>query len=310
MNIEQMAKFSAILIKSAKTLGNLAILAIVALTVYFIFIQSWHQRWGTTDDELHRKLPGDDLLPEPIYHCTHAITINAPVEEIWKWLLQIGQDRGGFYSYNWIENLFGFDIHNVYQIKPEWQHLEEGDTVWLTSSAQMRVAAVKSNRELVFDMPMATRAAWAFILTPHSSKTTRLIIRIRIKAERVPWLPFLIFDQGHFIMERKMMFTIKELAESPGRISTSFYLRELLWFISIIIAGIGILGLLFSKKFPWTLLSAAIGTILWVLLLFRGYPSPVYGALLVIGISGVLLRVYWPLRRSEVHNLLQDNNPK
>lgn len=295
-----MAKFSKIFCQVAKIVGSLLILVLVALAVYLIFIQPWHQRWGTTDDELRRTLPGDDLVPEPIYYCTHAITINAPVEEVWKWLVQIGQDRGGFYSYNWIENLFGFDIHNVYQIRSEWQKLEAGDTVMLTRSSRMRVAVVEPNRAIVY-VSMGNQTAWAFTLSPLDAQTTRLIIRIRIKAERVPWLFYLFFDQGHFIMERKMMFTIKKCAERTQGITTGNRSDEIIWFISIIIAGLGILILLFSRRWPWTLLIASLGTISLILVFFNGYPSSLCGYILAISIAGAFIWLFWPQKQSQTN---------
>jgi len=296
------SKFLLILKRVAKVIGNLAILAIVAGVVYLIFIQSWHLRWGASDDEVHQLLPGDDLVPESNYQCTRAITILAPAEEIWPWLVQIGQDRGGFYSYNWIENLFGLDIHNVYQIVPEWQHLEVGDMVRLSPSYPMEVVAMEKARAIVYKFPPTGRikqTTWAFVLNPLNSQMTRLIVRMRLNTVGAPITTLILFDPGHFIMERKMMLGIKEVVEVSRGIAAGHHFSEWVWFLCLIIAALSILGLLFSRRWPWTLVAASVGVSLWVLVLFRGYPSPVYGAFLAIGLLWALLWAYWPTQPSQ-----------
>lgn len=299
-----MTKTTSILKNVAKILGSLIILIIVAAVVYVIFIQPWQVRWGTTNDEAERVLPGDDIVPQPDYQCTRAITIQVPAAEVWPWLLQIGQDRGGFYSYNWIENLFGLDIHNVYHIVPEWQHLEVGDKVNLSLYYKMTVSIIEPSQSLVYNMPsdeFMTQATWAFILYPLDSKTTRLIIRMRIDISVLSKTSLLLFDPGHFIMERKMMYGIKECAERTQGITTGHRISETIWFISIIIAGLGILILLFSRRWPWTLLIASLGTISLILVFFNAYPSSLCGCLLAISITGALIWSFWPQKQSQTN---------
>ena len=89
----------------------------------------WYNRWGATDEELTRPMPGDDLVKAPKLGYTRAITIEAPPEQVWPWLAQIGQGRGGFYSFDGLENLIGCDIHSTDQILPDHQHLAAGDVV-------------------------------------------------------------------------------------------------------------------------------------------------------------------------------------
>jgi hypothetical protein len=119
--------------------------------VYAIFIRPWHLRWGATNEELSKPLPGDELVPEPAIESTRAITVNAPVEEVWPWLAQIGQDRGGFYSYEWLENLAGCQMRNADRIHPEWQHRELGETVFLHPAYGMRVASFEPGRAIVLE---------------------------------------------------------------------------------------------------------------------------------------------------------------
>ncbi len=90
----------------------------------------WQRNWGATEEEVATALPGDALTPPPVDQCTRAITIAVPPEAVWPWLVQMGADRGGFYSYAWMENLFGLQIHNADRIHDEWQQLAEGDALW------------------------------------------------------------------------------------------------------------------------------------------------------------------------------------
>lgn len=110
----------------ARLLRPLAILGATLPWAYAFFIRPWHLRWGATDEELGKPLPGDELVPHPGIESTRAITVNAPVEQVWSWLAQIGQDRGGFYSYEWLENLAGCRMRNADRVHPEWQHREVG----------------------------------------------------------------------------------------------------------------------------------------------------------------------------------------
>ena len=103
---------------------------VAGLAAYAFFVRPWHLKWGATEEELNMSLPGDGLVQNPKLNATHAITINAPVRDVWPWLVQVGQNRGGFYSYTWLENLVGCEMRNADQIVPEWQELKVGDEVW------------------------------------------------------------------------------------------------------------------------------------------------------------------------------------
>jgi hypothetical protein len=145
-------------------------------------------------------LPGDGLVPRPVYETTRAVTIEAPPAAVWPWIVQMGQGRAGFYSYDWLENLFGLEIHNADRIHPEWQDLAPGDTVRLAPADQyggravMRVVHLDPNRALVFgpavETPEDLEAAattgagtWAFVLNRRAHDQTRLIVRTRSR----PW---------------------------------------------------------------------------------------------------------------------------
>src|SRR5689334_7890503 len=94
---------------------------LVAVAAYAAWLRPMHLRWGATSQEVSRPLPGDDLVPHPKGKSTHAITINSPAPNIWPWLVQLGQNKGGFYSYSWLENLVGCHMRNTDRIVGEWQ---------------------------------------------------------------------------------------------------------------------------------------------------------------------------------------------
>jgi hypothetical protein len=187
-----------------------------AAAAYNYKIRPWHLRWGTTGEEQTETLPGDEIKPD---------TIDAPPPIVWKWLIQIGQDRGGFYSYDFLENLFDLKIHNTAEIKPEWQKLKVGDFVrsaheqWLGGKFRDKtgwfVVRIEENRALVLRDEIE-RGSWAFILKPVDEAKTRLIIRARgAKPKNLPMKMFHygFFEPAHFIMERKMLLTLKRRAE-------------------------------------------------------------------------------------------------
>jgi hypothetical protein len=167
-----------------------ALIAVVATVVgYPAGVRPWIYRWGSDDDKIAAALPDDDWVAATSTRNTSAITIDASVEMIWPWLVQIGEDRGGFYSYSLLERAVGVDVHNADRIHCEWQVLRTGDTVWLAQrhgeAGRTVVAAVKPNSHLVLMSPAdfaRTRrgekasGAWGFYLRPYNG-WTRLLVR-------------------------------------------------------------------------------------------------------------------------------------
>jgi len=111
------------------TLALLTVLVVPAI-VYHFGLRDWCRRWGTTAAEVHATLPGDDLFPDSTGEATHAITIHASPQQVWPWLMQIGQDRSGFYSYTLLENVFTCDLPKVERLVPDWKPRARGETVW------------------------------------------------------------------------------------------------------------------------------------------------------------------------------------
>lgn len=178
-------------------------------------LRPWHHRWGASDSEQNAALPGDEFVKNPKYNITHAITIHASIYEIWPWLVQIGQSKGGFYSYEFLENLCGCHMHNADEIVPKYQEIKVGDVVWLHPKAPpIPVVAVEQFHFLVLGSSTVEAGTWAMVLEKLTESTTRLLVRTRSEVE--PKLPIggpYFFDVAHFIMERKMMLGIKERSE-------------------------------------------------------------------------------------------------
>lgn len=180
--------------------------------------------WGAEADEVDAPLPGDELVRADAPRTTRAVTIDAPVEAVWPWLAQIGEDRGGFYSYSWLERAAGAEIHNADEIHPEWQDPRVGDTVWLARRygqvARQVVAAVKPNSHLVLMSPddyqrvqrgEKASGAWGFHLQ-RGHGWTRLLVRGSGGA-----VGHAVFDIPHFVMEQKMMRGIRDRAQETYR---------------------------------------------------------------------------------------------
>ncbi|MBI3966122.1 MAG: hypothetical protein HY329_10850 [Chloroflexi bacterium] len=174
---------------------------------YLLAVRPKLQRWGATDDEVQMALPGDELVPNPGYQHTRAITINAPAAAVWPWLAQIGQGRGGFYSYDWLENLAGCEIHSADRVHPEWQDIRVGNTVAVMPNFGPKVIGVEPGRSITLE-------SWGtYAILPVDSQTSRLIARARHPLSWGAITYLLTLEIPHFVMERKMLLGIKERAE-------------------------------------------------------------------------------------------------
>jgi hypothetical protein len=172
--------------------------------------------WGARTDEVTGKLPGDDLLPDAGLVTTRAITIKAPPEAIWPWLVQMGSGRGGAYTYDWIENLFGLNMHSANEIMPRWQDLKAGEGIPGGRGQTMRVEVLDPAAALVVRSE-DHNWVWIFALVPEEDGSTRLISRNRIATAELPAaarpLYLYVMEPGSLVMERRMLLGIKERAE-------------------------------------------------------------------------------------------------
>ncbi len=175
------------------------------------------QTWGAAPDEVTLSLPGDELLPAADVVTTRVIAIGAPPAAVWPWIVQMGSGRAGTYTYDWLENLFGLDMHSADVILPQFQDLNAGDEFPI-GTGTLRVEAIDPGRRLTTQVPEWN---WVrtFCLVPDENGT-RLLLRNRIRYPGMNAVAQfghrLISEPGGLLMERKMLLGIKERAERPA----------------------------------------------------------------------------------------------
>jgi hypothetical protein len=194
----------------------LIILAVAA--VYWFPIRSWMSGWGTTPSDLTRVMAGDGLVVNPTYSGTTAIIVEAQPEQIWPWLVQMGHQRGGLYSYDWLDRLFGYlDRPSATCILPEFQGLAVGDRIPLGRGPSWPVAVIQPNRALVLDMRNTGGFdwVWQFALYPVDDKRTRLVSRSCVRTHTA-WARLLtyVIEPAGFLMTRRMLLGLKQRAEA------------------------------------------------------------------------------------------------
>jgi hypothetical protein len=174
-------------------------------------VRPWLQHWGSTPAERSRRLPGDGEA-EPLSVATRAVTVHAPAEEVWRWLVQIGQDKGGFYSYDWLENLAGCRLRTATRIHPEWQEVAPGDPLTLFPGVATRFTEVDPPHALVIE-------GWgAYLVEPHGHGGCRLLARSHVDREPRALLYYLGLELPHAVMERRMLLGIKQRAEEAAHL--------------------------------------------------------------------------------------------
>jgi len=192
--------------------ARIAVIAAVIAVLYGRLLRRPVLTWGATRAEADAGLPGDELLEHADGVATRAIDIEAPASAVWPWLAQMGPaPRGGAYTYDWIENLLGLDMHSADTILPEFQHPQVGDTIGYGPN-HMRIERLEPGRVLAWRSEDGNWV-WTFVLDERGGRT-RLISRNRFRlptlAARIGMLPM---EPGSLVMERKMLRGIKERAE-------------------------------------------------------------------------------------------------
>jgi hypothetical protein len=229
---------------------------LLLVAIYLAGTYPWMKNWGSTAAERQMTLPGDELIPDGSGHSTQALTINASPDVVWQWLVQIGQDRAGFYSYTWLENLVGSDIHNANEIHPEWQHLEVGDgwrlvpPDYLGGMGKDMVSPVlisEPGKALVLEM------FGAHVIMPIDENTSRLIVRGQSGPTNL--LTKLAWEPIVFTLERRMLLGLKARAE--GQPDAPIALIAIAY-IGWIAAGITVTGLFVSDRRRWYWLALPI----------------------------------------------------
>ena len=198
-----------------RRLALAGLLAGIALA-YPRWLRPWILTWGASAEEASATLPGDELLPDPDRVATRAITIDAPASAVWPWIVQMGPSpRGGAYTYDWIENLLGLNMHSADRVLPEFQDPQLGEEIGYGEN-RMRVALIEPRRAFAW-LSTDGNWLWSFVLAERDGRT-RLISRNRFKlptlAARALMVPM---EAGSLAMERKMLAGIRRRAERVRR---------------------------------------------------------------------------------------------
>lgn len=211
------------------------------LAAYIGWVRPRIARWGTPEGEVTGPQPGDTLIPQPMLQMTHSISIQASPERVWEWIVQIGYQRGGFYSYDWLERMAGLKgLQSATRIEQALQKLQVGDTVKISPVTPMTVAVLQKNQAMVLRMLMSPITSlpldrmhptepwmdwsWAFLISPitganGAEQSCRLTSRVR--AAYAPYLPLwplmaIGMEPAAFLMDRKMLETVRSLAEGKA----------------------------------------------------------------------------------------------
>jgi hypothetical protein len=260
-----------------------------AAALYAAVLYPWFLNWGATPEEQRMALPVDALLADPAHRFTRAITIEAPPAEVWKWIVQMGQDRAGFYSNTFLENLTGASIHNADTIRPEWQQRAKGDRVplarpdllggYFTEVAQTRIVAIDPGH-------MIANIPGPVVLLPQDGGRTRVLLREALPAGRIARTGgALAWDPMHFVMQQRMLRGIKERAEQRPLVPD--WLRAVAragWAM----AGAGVVWMLWRRRGWLTVPLLAAALVIWS----TGDWDAALAGLVAIGIT-ILLAGRW-----------------
>jgi hypothetical protein len=183
------------------------------LAAYAKLVRPWALHWGATQEEAGRPLPGDGLVTKADYVATRAITIHAPPQDVWPWLVQIGSGRAGWYTYDRLDNA---GVPSATEIIPEFQRLQVGDLVPMVAGKDIgvRVKELEPDRRMLW-WDEKGEYSWEWLLAPIDQQTTRLLNRLRVT--RHPWTRKMLYElvaaNGDVVMQRKLLRGIKRRTE-------------------------------------------------------------------------------------------------
>jgi hypothetical protein len=193
-------------------------IGVIAIALYWFRVRRWFGRWGATGADLRRAMPGDAAVAFPTGTATLAITVNASPEHIWPWLVQMGYRRGGLYSYDWLDRLFGYlDRPSANRILSEFQQLYVGEEIPIGRGQGFPVTAIEPYRALVLSGASGDAAwVWEFGLYPLDERRTRLVSRnvLHVPQTIGSWLFMRVMEPAAFLMTRRMLLGVKQRAEA------------------------------------------------------------------------------------------------
>jgi hypothetical protein len=258
----------------AGSIARLFALFAAAIAVWFLLtmvMRPWYSRWGATEAEVTASLPGDALVPNPVSQSTWAVTVQAPPEAIWPWLVQMGWGRGGFYTYEWFENgVLQLGIHNADRIVPEWQDIAIGDHFWYYPEDYPlprigpRIAGIERNEAL--------------------------LLCHQVTEDETAWFDG-IFDPGYFFMGRGMLEGIQARAEGRTPSSLTNVAIGVLWAVGSMMFAVAALLMVVRAKWIAAFAVAVAGfAVLYLLAIWR---PPLWAAVVLdLGLLVALLQVY------------------
>jgi hypothetical protein len=264
-----------------------ALLIFAALWGLFLgVLHPWFMNWGSTPEERAMALPGDTAAPSTYF--TRAITVEAPPSAVWPWLLAIGQDRAGFLSNDYLENLTGADIHNADTLRPEWQQRSLGDKVPMASPGmQARVGEVTLTTIRVLETEQVIAdAPGRFVLLPAGDSGTRLLLRESLDDPLRAGALWVLWDPMHFVMEQRLLHGVKERAEGQPLVPPPVHVAAHVGWALAAVALLALFTLRRARR-PWLLL--IIGVMLLPLWLTGDVNSFLAGCLAIgITVAGFL----------------------
>jgi len=300
-----------------KLFAILGALATALAVQYFVLIRPWYQTWGASVAEMQASLPGDALAPDAAEVETRAVTIDAPPDQVWPWLAQLGQGRAGFYSYRFLQNLLGMDM-------PAGDRLlglpdpRPGDLLLMSPRPSMGGRAYATYEEVLPGRALVLRTyalralghegapppsgSWAFVLRPEAGGKTRLLVRSRTGSAHAPpsfaglALATVVLDPIHFAFERKLMLGLKDRGE--GHALTPAWVEALevvLWFATAILGLSAAAAALLRRASAWRALAAATAAAFVLTLLFFARPPL---AVAVVAVALLRWAVSWAWRKS------------
>lgn len=277
----------------ARVSSRLGLALGIAFAEYLLVYRPQQLRWGATDEEVARAMPGDEIQPHSVFNTTRAVTIQARPEQIWPWLVQIGYGRAGWYGYDWIDN---DGLPSADRIIPALQHLKVGDTISIKQGVNFKVVAAEPNQYLVWADP---DGGWSMVvaLYPLDADHTRLVWR---QHGAYNWtspsliIPQLFSDGADLIAIRQNMLGIKARAEGVGPPAPAVVYTELaLWVAAFLGCIVAEAGLVVRRDWLRPLLAVPVTGLLTVGLLL-GKPPVWVDGLVTLGTWAGLWKMYWP----------------
>lgn len=194
---------------------SLVIASILVLVLFYLTLfRPWQLRWGATDDEINRPMPGDDIVSKPSFNATRAVTINAPAENIYPWIVQMGVTRAGWYSYDLLDNLARPSAESILA---EHQNIQIGDVIAMSPDGKqgMRVKDFRKNKWMLWWDNIGD-SSWVWEIYSDGEAHSRLVTRVRVKYSWFsPAIAFhMLIEFFDIVMMRKCMLGIKRRAEA------------------------------------------------------------------------------------------------